>query len=202
MRKVIYWVHTSIDGHIEGPDGEFDWPSMGPELSAYSIALSREAGAFLYGRKVWEMMSGFWPHVESISDDPHDLAFAPIWRETPKIVFSRTLERADGDTRVIGEDIAGELTALKRRPGKDLLLNGGSCLAAALAELDLIDDYRIVVHPVVLGGGKPLFPGLKDRLGFELVETRTFDSRTVMLRYGRTGRGSEARGQEPVGDRR
>ncbi|GII03425.1 dihydrofolate reductase family protein [Planobispora takensis] len=189
MRKVIYWVHTSIDGHIEGPDGEFDWPAVGPELSAYSIALQEEVDTFLYGRKVWEMMAGFWPHVESLSEDPHDLAFAPIWRATPKIVFSRTLERADWGARVIGEDIAGELAALKRQPGRGLLLNGGSALAAALTELGLIDDYRVVVHPVVLGGGKPLLAAPGKRVGLRLVETRTFDSRAVMLRYTRAGRG-------------
>ncbi|MGJ6965733.1 dihydrofolate reductase family protein [Streptosporangium sp. G11] len=156
---------------------------MGPELSAYSFELNKRVDTFLYGRVVWEMMSGYWPHVESMSDDEHDLAFAPIWRETPKIVFSRTLRQADRDTRVIGENLAEEVTALKRLPGKDLLLSGGSNLAATLTELGLIDEYHIVVHPVVLGGGKQLFPTSKDRIGMRLTETRTFDSRTVLLHY-------------------
>ncbi|GGS77018.1 hypothetical protein GCM10010156_39810 [Planobispora rosea] len=189
MRELIYWVHTSLDGHIEGPNGAFDWPAMGPELSAYSICgMQEEVDTFLYGRVVWEMMSGYWPQVESISDHPHDLAFAPVWRETPKIVFSTTLEKAEWGARVIREDIAGEIAALKRRPGKGLLLTGGTGLATALAELDLIDDYRVVVHPVVLGGGKPLLAAPGNRIDLRLVETRTFDSRAVMLRYRRAGR--------------
>lgn len=184
MRKIIYWVHESLDGHIEGPNGEFDWPAMGPELSAYAIGMNDGVDTFLYGRVVWEMMSAFWPNAESMSDDEHDLKFAPIWRETPKVVFSRTLEKADWNARVISENIAEEVTALKQQTGKDLLLTGGSSLAAALTELGLIDDYRIVVHPVVLGGGKGLF--LKThRINLRLVESRTFDSQTVLLRYER-----------------
>ena len=158
---------------------------MGPELSAYSLEMNDRVDTFLYGRVVWDMMSGFWPHAESMSTDEHDLKFAPVWRRTPKIVFSTTLAKADWNTRVISENIAEEVAALKRRPGRDLLLTGGSGLAATLTELGLIDDYRIVVHPVVLGGGKPLLPQLKDRLAVRLIESRTFDSQTVLLRYQR-----------------
>jgi dihydrofolate reductase len=184
MGKVIYWVHQSVDGFIEGPNGEFDWPVMGPELSAYSLGLTDRAGAFLYGRKVWEMMSWYWPRAESISKDPHDLAFAPVWRRTPKVVFSRTLDAAEFDARVIGGDLAEQVAALKAESGGDLLLTGGSGAAAALTDLGLIDEYQIIVHPVVLGGGRPVFPP-KDRLALRLVESRTFDSASVLLRYER-----------------
>jgi dihydrofolate reductase len=189
MRKILYWVHQSVDGFIEGPNGEFDWPALGPELSAYSRALNDRVDTFLYGRRVWDMMSAFWPHAESMSTDEHDLQFAPVWRATPKIVFSRTLEKADWNTRVIGENLAEELTALKQQPGKDMLLTGGSNLPTTLTRLGLIDEYHIVVHPVVLGGGKPLFQELKDRINLQLVESRTFDSRTVLLRYQRAEQG-------------
>ncbi len=183
MRKIIYWVHASVDGHIDGPNGEFDWPAMGDELSAYSHALDDEVDTFLYGRAVWDMMSGFWPHAESTSTDPHDLYFAPIWRATPKIVFSRTLEQAGWNTRVIGENLAEEVAALKAQPGKDMLLTGGSKLASHLTDLGLIDDYLVVVHPVVLGGGKPLFLPRADRVNLKLADTRSFDNRTVLLHY-------------------
>lgn len=185
MRKIIYFVHTSVDGHIDGPNGEFDWPALGPELSAYSLALTERVDTFLYGRAVWDMMSGFWPHAGSMSTDPHDLSFAPIWRRTPKVVFSNTLTEADWNTRVIDGDLAEEVAALKRQPGKDLLLSGGSRLPATLTGLGLIDEYHIVVHPVVLGGGNRLFLEPKDRINLELVESKTFDSRTVLLRYDR-----------------
>ncbi|MFF0061354.1 dihydrofolate reductase family protein [Streptomyces sp. NPDC005279] len=185
MRKIIYFVHSSLDGHIDGPGGAFDWPVLGPELGAYGDGLQARVDTFLYGRVVWEMMSGYWPDAESISDDPHDLAFAPVWRRTPKIVFSRTLQQPEGNVRVIGENLAEEVAALKRSPGKDLLLTGGSTLPAALTELGLIDEYHIVVHPVVLGGGRPLFLQGKERLNLEFVESRSFDARTVLLRYER-----------------
>ena len=186
MRKIIYWVHTSVDGYVDGPAGEFDWPLMGPELSAYSMEVHDRVDTFLYGRAVWEMMSGYWPTAESFSSDPHDLRFAPIWRSTPKIVASRTLTGPLGwNTRVIGDDLAGHLAALKAEPGKDLLLNGGSALAGSLAEAGLLDEVQVIVHPVVLGGGKPLLPIGTDRIDLELVETRTFDSRAVLLRYTR-----------------
>ncbi|MEV0427777.1 dihydrofolate reductase family protein [Micromonospora sp. NPDC050495] len=185
MRKLVYWVHQSVDGFIEGPNGEFDWPVMGPELSGYSFELTDRADAFLYGRKVWELMSYYWPRVEELSQDPHDLRFAPVWRRTPKIVISRSLDRAEYDARVIGRDLAAEVAELKDQPGGELLLTGGSGAAAALTRLGLIDEYQVVVHPVVLGGGTPVFPD-KDRLDLRLVETRTFDGRSVLLRYERT----------------
>lgn len=185
MRKLIYWVHSSLDGRIEGPNGEFDWPVLGPELAAYSYELDDRVDTFLYGRAVWEMMSGYWPQAESISTDPHDLKFAPVWRETPKIVFSRTLTSADWNTQVVGGDIGDAVRALKRQPGKDLLLSGGSQVASALTELGLIDEYHIGVHPVVLGGGKRLFLDAKDRVGLRLVRSGTFDDGVVVLHYQR-----------------
>ena len=111
MRKIVYWVHISIDGHISGPNGEFDWPYMSGELAEYSHTMTEEADTFLYGRKVWEMMSYYWPQAESMSDDPHDLYFAPIWREMPKVVVSRTLESAKWNARIIRDNLAEEIGA-------------------------------------------------------------------------------------------
>ncbi|WP_331767167.1 dihydrofolate reductase family protein [Embleya sp. NBC_00896] len=188
MRKILYMVHQSLDGHIEGPNGEFDWPVMGPELSDYGQELNAGVDVFMYGRVVWEMMSGYWPNAESISTDPHDLRFAPIWRETSKVVVSTTLEKADWNTRVIGKNLVEDVTALKNEPGKDILLNGGSELANTLTGLGLIDEYLIVVHPVLLGGGKSVFVDSDTRIGLRLVDSRTFDGRTVLLRYSRESR--------------
>ncbi|MCB5165616.1 dihydrofolate reductase family protein [Streptomyces bambusae] len=183
MGRLIHFVHQSLDGFIEGPGGEFDWPAMGPELSAYSHELtSGENTVFLYGRKVWDLMSGFWPKAEEYSTHEHDLAFAPLWRKAPKVVVSRTLEKADWNTRVIGTDVVAQLTALKES-GADLVLFGGSELATFLTGHGLVDEFRICVHPVVLGGGKPVFREQDRRTGLELVETRTFDSRVVLLRH-------------------
>ncbi|SNS97109.1 Dihydrofolate reductase [Asanoa hainanensis] len=181
MRKVIYWVHTSVDGFVDGPNGEFDWTSMGPELSAYATEVHDRVDTFLYGRPVWEMMSAYWPTADQVSDHPHDIEFAPIWRSTPKIVFSRTLRGPlDHGARLAG---VAELTALKSAPGKDLLLNGGSQLAGVLAEHGLLDEIQVMVHPVVLGGGKQVLPLDKTRLNLDLVNSRTLDGRVVLLSY-------------------
>lgn len=184
MAELIHFVHQSVDGFIEGPEGEFDWPTMGTELSAYSQELSDAADAFLYGRVVWDLMSGYWPHAEEHSDHEHDLAFAPMWRAKPKVVASRTLEAADWNTRVIGSDLPREISEIKDS-GTTLVLFGGSALVAALTAHGLIDEYRIFVHPVVLGGGKPVFQDPSERLGLELVESRVLDSQVVLLRYRR-----------------
>jgi dihydrofolate reductase len=183
MRKIIYWVHTSIDGFVDGPDGEFDWPVMGPELSAYSETLDRRVDTLLFGRPVWQMMVGFWPNAETMSDDPHVAAFAPFWRATPKIVFSRSYPGDEWTDRVIHGDLHAEVTALKAQSGADLLLTGGATLAAALTDLDLIDEYHIAVHPVVLGGGRKLFTEPKQRLNLRTMQSRRLDGQVVVTSY-------------------
>lgn len=183
MRKVIYWVHTSVDGYISGPNGEFDWPELTPELSAYSDEMADRVGTFLYGRVVWDLMSSYWPTADQVSDHPHSLKFAPIWRETPKVVFSNTLKEAAWHTTVTA-DIENTVRALRTEPGKDMMLTGGAEVAGVLASLDLIDEYQVVVHPVVLGGGKRVFP-VQERLNLRLVDTRAFDNRAVLLSYAR-----------------
>lgn len=183
MRKVIYWVHTSVDGYIAGPNGEFDWPELTPELSAYSDELTDRVGLFLYGRVVWDLMAGYWPTADRISDHPHNLRFAPIWRATPKVVFSRTLEKAAWNTTVTS-DVEGTVRGLRAEEGADMVVTGGAELAGALAALDLIDEYQVVVHPVVLRAGKRLFP-IHERIDLKLAETRAFDGRSVLLSYTR-----------------
>lgn len=183
MRRIIYWVHASIDGFIDGPNGEFDWPTMGPELSAYSEALDRRVDTLLFGRRVWEMMVGFWPRAESISDDPHVAAFAPFWRATPKIVFSRSHPGDEWTDRVIKDDVHAQVSALKSAPGADLLLTGGADLAASLTALGLIDEYHIAVHPVALGGGRKLFAQPEHRVNLRTVDTRLLDGGVVVTHY-------------------
>jgi dihydrofolate reductase len=142
----------------------------------------------LYGRRLYEEMQ-YWETAEeqpSLSDPA--LEFARIWKEIPKVVFSKTLDEVEGNARLARDNVAEEVARLKEEPGKDLAV-GGAGLASSLIELDLIDDYRLFVRPVVLGGGTPYFPGLDERIDLELVETRTFGSRVVYLRYRREGQG-------------
>jgi dihydrofolate reductase len=184
MRKIMYYVHQSLDGFIEGPNGEFDWAILGPELADYSMSLTERADLFLYGRTVWEIMSSYWPNAESTGTDEHGREFAPIWRVMPKVVLSTTLQDPDWNTTVIRA--AEELRAIKEQPGKDILLTGSASVAAALTELGLLDEYHVVVHPVVLGGGKPAYHPVKERVNLSLTESRTFDNRTVLLRHDLT----------------
>jgi dihydrofolate reductase len=184
MRKIIHYVHSSLDGYIEGPGGAFDWAALGPDLARYAYALEDRTDALLYGRAVWEFMSAYWPTADEVSDDPHDRAYAPRWRKAQKIVVSRTLTDPSWDARVVGrDDLAVEAAALKSEPGGDLLLMGGAGAAGALTALGLVDEYHVVVHPVVLGGGRPLFAPGTDRLALDLVGSTPCDGRTVVLRY-------------------
>ncbi len=125
----------------------------------------------------------YWETVDENASAPeYALEFAQIWQQLPKVVVSTTLERVEGNARLVKEGVADEVIALKEEPGKDLAV-GGAGLAATLIELGLVDEYRLFVSPVVLGGGTPFFPALEERIDLELVETRTFGSKTVYLRY-------------------
>ncbi len=183
MRKVIYAMGVSLDGFIAGPDGSIDWTNPDEELHRFHNERAREMDVHLYGRRLYEAMR-YW---ETAGDDPSapdvEVEFARIWRQTERLVFSTTLEQAEGGARLVRGDVAEEVARLKRQPGGSIGV-GGAGLAATLIELDLIDEYGLFVYPVVLGGGTPYFPASVP-LELRLAETRTFGSRVVHLRYAR-----------------
>jgi dihydrofolate reductase len=188
MRKLIYSMGVSLDGFIAGPDGEIDWSAPDEELHRFHNQQTRETGAHLYGRRLYEVMR-YWETAEENPSAPeHELEFARIWKDTPKIVFSKTLEKVEGNARLVRDSVAEEVAKLKAQPGKDLAV-GGAGLASTFIKLGLIDEYRLFVSPVVLGGGTPYFPALDERINLELVETRTFGSRVVYVRYRRVEEG-------------
>jgi dihydrofolate reductase len=184
MRKLIYSMTVSLDGFIAGPDGEIDWSAPDEELHRFHNERTRELGAYLLGRRLYEAMVYWETADENPSLRDFELEFARIWRAQPKIVFSKTLEKVEGDARLVRDVVADEVARLKQEPGKDLGV-GGAGLAAIFTKLGLIDEYRLFVSPVALGGGTPYFPALDERIDLELVETRTFASRVVYLRYRR-----------------
>lgn len=184
MRKLIYSMGVSLDGFIAGPGGEFDWSAPDEELHRFHNDQVRALGGHLLGRKLYEVMVYWETAAENPSLAAYELEFARIWKELPKVVFSTTLERVEGNARLVRDDIAEEVAALKAQPGKDLAV-GGAGLAAPLIELGLVDEYRPFVYPVVVGAGTPFLPALDERIDLELVETRTFASRVVHLRYRR-----------------
>jgi dihydrofolate reductase len=190
MRKIILMLSVSLDGFIEGPDRELDWHMVDDELHTHFNEQLSAMGAFLSGRVTHELMAGFWPTADT---DPTStgpmVEFARIWRDMPKIVYSRTLDHADWNTMVVSDVVAEEVMELKAQPGGDLAL-GGADIAAAFMRHDLIDEYRLYVHPVVIGRGKPLFPASDTKIALHLAETRTFGNGVVLLRYQRPDAGS------------
>ncbi len=182
MRKLIYSMTVSLDGFIAGRDGEIDWSAPDEELHRFHNRHVGELGAHLCGRRLYETMLYWETAEENPSAAEHVLEFARIWKALPKLVFSRTLERVEGNARLLRDSVGEEVAKLKEQPGKDLAV-GGAGLASTCMKLGLIDEYRLFVTPVVLGGGTPYFPALDDRISLELVETRTFASRVVYVRY-------------------
>ena len=179
MRRITHHINVSLDGRICGPKGEFDWPLMGPEHSAYSTALQPEGSSLLYGRVVWGWMSSYWPHADETSEHEHDRTYAPLWRATPKVVASRTLESVDVENTVLVRTI-DEIAALDG----DFVLMGGGALAGALTAAGLVDRLSVIVHPVVLGGDHALLPGA-GRSAFTLRESRVLDGTVVLSLYER-----------------
>ena len=180
--KIIVWMQMSLDGRTRGPDGAFDWAFVGGDLHRHFVDTLRDAGAFLYGRRVYEMMASFWPTAdEQPGSTPMQADYAKIWRPMPKLVFSRSLATADWNGTVVRE--IGP--AVRDRLDGDAYLFGGAETVHAFAERDLIDEYQIFVHPILLGGGTPLFPELPARQAMSLVETRTFDDTVAGLRFAR-----------------
>jgi len=184
MRKVIYSMGVSLDGFIAGPASEIDWSAPDEELHRFHNQQTRELGAHLCGRRLYEVMTYWETADENPSAPEHELEFARIWKSMPKIVFATTLEQVEGNARLVRDGVAEEVAKLKEGRGKDLAV-GGAGLASALTKLGLIDEYRLFVSPVVLGGGTPYFPALEERINLELVETQTFGSRVVYLRHRR-----------------
>jgi dihydrofolate reductase len=184
MRKLIYSMAVSLDGYIAGPRGEGDWAVPDEELHRFHNEQARELGVHLLGRRLYEVMS-YWETAaeRNPSAPPHEIEFARIWKELPKIVYSKTLETVEGtNTKLSQRDPADEVGELKQGSGQPIGV-GGADLAAALTAHDLIDEYRPFVTPVVLGGGKPFFAAVDRRIQLELVDTHTFGSGVVYLRY-------------------
>jgi dihydrofolate reductase len=175
---------VSLDGFIAGPNGEIDWSAPDEELHRFHNQQTRELGGHLLGRRLYEVMLYWETAHENPEAAEHEVEFARIWQRLPKVVFSTTLEAVEGKARLVSDRVAEEVAKLKEESGGDLGV-GGAGLAASLIELDLVDEYRPFVFPVVLGAGTPFLPPLQERLSLELVETRTFGCGVVYARYRR-----------------
>ncbi|HTP57802.1 MAG TPA: dihydrofolate reductase family protein, partial [Spirochaetia bacterium] len=159
MRSVVYLMNTSLDGFVEGPDGKFDWTTPDEEVFRFHIDVARDMSAFLYGRRIYETMAA-WQTMEGDLTLPEPMReYARIWKSKPKIVFSTTLRNVGPGCTLAQGDVTAEVAALKRQPGGPMGVCGPG-LASAFARQDLIDEYWLVVYPIVVGSGKTYFPGL------------------------------------------
>ncbi|MER5352480.1 dihydrofolate reductase family protein [Kitasatospora sp. NPDC002551] len=193
MPRIVLFVSVSLDGCFEGPGRDISWSRVDDELHSHFNEELARLGGFVSGRVTHELMADYWPTAEH---DPAATApmieFARIWREMPKTVFSRTLRHAEWNTTVLPEVTPAAVAALKASAAGDLSLSGGE-LAASFRELDLIDEYRVYVHPVLLGRGRRIFPPDAAPADLELLTTRAFGSGVVLLHYARTAaRGANA----------
>lgn len=183
MRSVTYSMGVSLDGYIVGPDGGFDWSGPDEEVMRFCIDELQGVGVHLMGRRLYETML-YW---EAAEHDPPlgdaELEWAALWKPLPKVVFSTTLRAVAGNARLASGSLEEEIEVLRGEPAKGDIAIGGATLAAEAAELGLIDEYRLRVYPVLVGGGVPFFPQQERRVDLELVETRTISSSVASLRY-------------------
>ena len=180
-RPVIYSMSVTLDGFIAGPDGSIDWAAPDEELMAFHNEQTRELAGHLCGRGLYEDMLPWETRTGE---------FAELWQAVPKVVFSTTLDAVEGNARLATASVAEELARLRQGP-EGYVSVGGAIFAATLVTQDLIDEYRLFVNPVVLGGGTPFFPERSERLNLELIESRTFGARVVYLRYRRVSAASK-----------
>lgn len=181
MRKVFLFNMITLDGFFEGPNQDISWHHVDDEFNEFAIEQLNEIGMLLFGRVTYQGMASYWPTEFAIKDDP---IVAGLMNSLPKIVFSKTLDKAEwNNSRLVRENVAEEVSKLKQQSGKDIAIFGSSDLAVTLAENDLIDEYRVIMNPVFLGSGTSLLKGIKDKLNLKLLKARTFKSGNVLLYY-------------------
>ena len=182
MGKLIYLLNVSLDGFVEGPDHSLDWTTVDDELHSWFTEQERAVDAMLYGRRLWETMS-YWPTAESDPAATETMKeYARVWMDTPKIVFSSTLEAVEGNARLVRGDVGDELAKVRKEFEGDLGV-GGATLASAFIRAGLVDEYRLVVHPVVIGQGTPYFPKTDHRLQLRPIDSKRFESGALYLAY-------------------
>ena len=183
MRKLTFGMSVSLDGYVAAPGDDLGWSVPSDELFQWWSDRVAATGLALYGRKLWETMSSFWPTGDQQPNaSSAEIEFARNWRETPKVVFSSTIDKVGWNTRLVTGDAVTEITRLKADDGGPMEI-GGATLAGAAMRAGLIDEYRLVTHPVLVGGGTPFFTALESWVNLKLVETRAFPSGVVLTRY-------------------
>ena len=184
MRKLVVFNNVTLDGYFSGPDGDFSWAhssSDDTEFNAFVADNASGGGQLLLGRVTYDLMVSYWPTPAALKNDP---IVAEGMNSMPKVVFSRTRKKVSwSNTELVKGDIASQVRKMKNTPGPGMAILGSGSIVSQLAPEGLIDEYQIVVNPVVLGKGKTMFDGLKDKLTLKLTKTRTFKNGKVLLCY-------------------
>jgi dihydrofolate reductase len=181
---LIFSMGVSVDGFITDREGSFEWTAPIDELFRFHLELTRELGAYLCGRRLYETML-VWETDPSLRRDEDSSAFADTWCALPKVVFSRTLDSVQGNARLARGPVPEEVAAALAATDKDVSI-GGAGVAAAAVEAGLVDELRIFRYPIVVGGGTPFLPPVTHQIALDLVETRTFGGRVIFERYRRS----------------
>ncbi|AVR00287.1 dihydrofolate reductase [Oceanobacillus iheyensis] len=187
MRKLVLFLHASLDGFVEGPNGEMDigWVSYDSDLEKHAKEILSTADTVIWGRGTYQMMHSYWPSVPSNpSASQHERNHAEWIEKTAKIVFSTTLDKVEwNNSRLVKENVEEEIKNLKQQPGNDMVILGSPRFAHYLMQHDLIDEYKITVSPVLIGSGLPLFQDLEEKINLKLIKNKTFDSGAIGLVY-------------------
>ncbi|MFT8879406.1 MAG: dihydrofolate reductase family protein [Oenococcus sp.] len=187
MRKLVLFLHASLDGFVEGPNGAMDigWIAYDADLEKYAEKVLNTADTVIWGRRTYQMMHDYWPTVPANpSASPYERHHADWIEQVDKIVFSRTLKEVEWHhTRLVQDNVKKEINRLKQQPGQDMVILGSPRLAHSLMALDLIDEYKITISPVLIGQGLPLFQGIKNKVDLKLLENQSFDSDALGLTY-------------------
>jgi dihydrofolate reductase len=184
MQRLGVFNNVTLDGYFTGADGDFRWAHTGsddPEFKAFLAANAGGDGELVFGRVTYELMASYWPTPMAMENDP---LVAEGMNRMPKVVFSRTLDRVSwSNTKLMKGDIAAEIRKMKNEPGPGMVILGSGSIVSQLAQEGLIDEYQILVNPVVLGRGRTMFEGLKTKLNLKLTRSRTFGNGKVFLCY-------------------
>ena len=185
MKRLVLFMHTSLDGFVAGPKGEMDWINVDEEIFECAEQRTNEADTALYGRVTHQMMDGYWPTAaQQPKATKHDIEHSRWYNKVPKVVLSRTLKGANlPNTKIISQNLTDEINTLKRSEGGDILIFGSPTAAHSLMAEKLIDDYWLLINPVLLGSGIPLFKGIKERVTLTFVASNVFSSGVVCLHY-------------------
>lgn len=181
MRKIIYAQLVSLDGFIEDSEGKIGWTKPTDELHWHFNELEKNIDINFYGRRMSEVMDYWLTADENPNASEVEIDYAKAWQKTERIVFSKTLENVEGNASIRREVDPDEIRKLKNQPG-NILTVGGATLASTFIKYDLVDEFRVYIHPIALGKGKPMFP-IQEKLDLEFIESQTFSGGIIMLKY-------------------